>query len=165
MQALELVSLDPAGVLDHARHRERIVGRKLRIEPPARGDQLARTDRVAQIGHGLAGEHGIVGEPAFLGALDLRVPIGALHQPYRQPAAERARGIVQPIDHRRGALLIGLNRQSEAFPAAQRLVRQHRRDHVDGELEPVGFLGVDGEIEIMTACRAGKLGQLRHQLG
>jgi hypothetical protein len=33
MQALELVTLHAAGILDHARHGERIVGGELRIEP------------------------------------------------------------------------------------------------------------------------------------
>ena len=43
VQALEFVALDPAGLLDHARDRQRIVGGELRIEPRPRGQQLART--------------------------------------------------------------------------------------------------------------------------
>ena len=66
VQALELVAFDAAGVLDHARDRERIVGGELRIEPRPRRQQLAGAVQVAEVGHRLAGEHRIVGEPALL---------------------------------------------------------------------------------------------------
>ena len=35
VQALEFVALGAAGLLDHARHRQRVVGGELRIEPAA----------------------------------------------------------------------------------------------------------------------------------
>ena len=47
VQALELVAFDAAGVLDHARHRERVVGGELRIEPRPRRQQPARAGVVA----------------------------------------------------------------------------------------------------------------------
>ncbi len=155
VQALELVAFDAAGILDHARHGERVMGGELRIKPRPRGEQLARAGGEAEIGHGLAGEDGIVGQSALLGALDLGVPIGALDQPHHEAAAEPARGFVEPIDHRRGALEIGLHRDPEAFPATQRRVGEHRPDDVEGQLEPVGLLGVDGEIEVVVARLAG----------
>ena len=40
VQALELVAFDAAGVLDHARHGERVVGGELRIEPRPRASSL-----------------------------------------------------------------------------------------------------------------------------
>ena len=42
VQPLKFVACDPAGILDHARHGERIVGGELRVEPRPRGQQLAR---------------------------------------------------------------------------------------------------------------------------
>ena len=89
VQALELVALDPARILDHARDGERVVGGELRVEMRARGQAVARAGGVAEVGHRLAGEHRIVGEPALLRALDLGVPIGALDQAHHQAAAER----------------------------------------------------------------------------
>ncbi len=44
VQALELVAFDAAGILDHARDGERIVGGELRIEARPRGQELARAD-------------------------------------------------------------------------------------------------------------------------
>ena len=96
VQALELVALDAARLLDHARDGQRVVGGELRIETRPRGEQLARAGHVAEVGHRLAGEHRIVGKPALLRALDLGVPVGALDQAHHQPAVERARGIVAP---------------------------------------------------------------------
>ena len=163
VQALELVALDAAGVFDHAGDGERVVGGELRIEPRPRGEQLARAGGIAEVGHRLACEHGIVGKAALLRALDLGIPIGALDQPHRQPAAEARRDVIEPVDHGGSALLIGLHGEPEAVPAAQRAVGEHRRHHVKGELEPIGFLGVDGEIEAVRARLARKLERLRHK--
>ena len=164
VQALELVPFHAAGILDHARHGERVVGGELRIEPRAGREQFARAGDVAEVGHRLAGKHRIVGEPALLGALDLGVPIRALDQSHHEAATEPARGLIEPIDHCRSALEIGLHRQAETVPAAQRGVGQHGCDHVEGEFEPVGLLRVHGEIDVMLARHAGKLERLGHQL-
>ncbi len=153
--------VDAAGILDHARDGQGIVGGELRVELLARGQQLARALQVAQVGHRLAGEDRIVGEPALLRALDLGVPIGALDEPHHQAAVERARVVGEPVDHRGRALLIGLHREPEAFPAAQRGIGQHRRDHVERQFEPVGLLGIDGEVEVMVARLAGELEEPR----
>ena len=129
VQPLEFIIAGAAGVLDHARHGQRVVGGKLRIEPRAGIEQPAGTVEIAEIGHRLAGKHRIVGKPAFLRALDLAVPIGALDQPHHQAAAERTRRIRNPVDHGAGPLLIGLHRQPEAVPAGKRWVLQHGADH------------------------------------
>ena len=165
MQALELVAVDAAGVLDDARHGERVVGGELRIEPRPHGKQPAGAGGVAEIGHGFAGEHGIVGKPALLCALDLGIPIGALDQPHHQSATQAPRRLLEPVDHRWRALLIGLHGEPEAVPAAQRAVGEHRGDDVEGELQAVGLLGVHGEIEVAVARLARKLEGFRHQFG
>ncbi len=117
MQALEFVALGATGLLDHARHRQRVVGGELRIEPGPRPQQLPHAGHVGQIGHRLPREHRIVGEPALLRALDLGVPVGALDEPHHQPAAEPMRGVVEPADHRAGALLIRLHGPSRNRPS------------------------------------------------
>ena len=99
VQALELVARDAARLLDHGGDGERVVGGELRIDVAARRQQPAHAGDVAEVGHRLAGEHRIVGEPAFLRALDLGVPVGALDQPHHQAAVERLRRCDHPVDH------------------------------------------------------------------
>ena len=116
MQALKLVAFDAACVLDHARDSERIMAGELREQPLPGCQKLPRAMQIAQISHRLAGEHRIVGEPALLRAFDLGVPVSALDQPHHHPPAQRLRLSGEPVDHRSGPLLIGLHRQTEAFP-------------------------------------------------
>ena len=71
----------------------------------------------------------------------------------------------EPVDHCRRALLIGLHRQPEALPGVQRWVGQHRRNHLEREFETVGFLGIDGEVEVEVTGEAGEFEQPRHELG
>ena len=54
---------------------------------------------------------------------------------------------------RRGALLIGLDGDPETAPAVreQRVIGKQRLEHVELELEPVGFFGVDGEMDVGLA--------------
>ena len=164
MQALEFVARDPAGVLDHARQRERIVSSKLRIELLARGQQFAGALQIAQVCHRLAREDRIVGESALLRALDLSVPVGALDETHHQAAVEDARLLGQPVDDRRRPLLIGLHGKPEAFPAAQRGIGENRRDHIEGQLQPVSLLGIDREVEVMIARLAGELQEFGRKL-
>ena len=64
---------------------------------------------------------------------------------------QRARSIVEPGDHGFGALLVGLHREPEALPAAQRGIGKHLGEHVERELEPIRLLCIDREIEIVVA--------------
>ena len=60
---------------------------------------------------------------------------------------------IDPVAQGRGALLIGLDRDPEAAPAIgeQLVVGEQRLEHVELQLEPVGFLGVDGEMNVGRA--------------
>ncbi len=145
VQALELEAGDAARLLDHARDGERVVRGELRIKPVARGNELFGAGHVAKVGHRLAGEHRIIGKAAFLRALDLGVPVRAFDQPDRQPAVERRGARLDPIDHRRRALLVGLHREAKSVEAAQRRIAQHGADDFERQFEPVGLLGVDRE--------------------
>ena len=165
VEALEFVAVDAARRLDHARDGERIVGGDLRIEPRPRREQLAGAVHVAEVGHRLAREHRIVGEPALLGALDLGVPIGALDEAHHDAPPERLRRVRHPVDHRRRALLIGLHREAEAVPAGERGIGERAADDVERQFEPVGLLGVDGEVEVVGLGGARELDHPRGQLG
>ena len=165
VQALEFEAAAILRKLQHGRDRQRVVGGELREDARPQTQQLRRAGDVVQIRHRLAREHGIAVQPALLRALDLGVPIGALDQPHHQLAVMRAGERVDIVDHGAGALLIGLDRQPKAVPAAERGIGERRRDHVERQLQPVGFLGIDGEVQIMGLGALRQVEQLRHQLG
>ena len=120
---------------------------------------------VVQVGHRLAGEDRIVGEAALLGALQLGVPVGALDEAHHHAAVMLLGQRGDLVDHGRGALLIGLDGEAEAVPAGQRGIGEDGVDHVEREFEPVGLLGIDGEVEVVGLGLAGELDHLRRQFG
>ena len=124
-----------------------------------------RAGHVAEVGHRLAGEHRIIGKPALLRALDLGVPIGALHQPDGEPAAHRRGRFFDPVDHGQRALLIGLHRKPKSVPAAQRRIGENGADDLERQFEPVGLLGIDGELQIVRFGDAREFEQPRRKLG
>ena len=67
------------------------------------------------------------------------------------------------VDHVGSALLIGLDREAKAVPAAKRWIAERRRDHVERQFQPVGFLGIDGEIQIIGLGLPRQIDQARHQ--
>ena len=72
--------------VDDGRCRVRIVRRELRIHAPRALEQDARAGEVGDVGVGLARVDRVAGQAAFLCALDLAVPVGALHEPDVQHA-------------------------------------------------------------------------------
>ena len=116
-----------AGHLEDGRDGQRVVGGELRIEARPRGEQALGAGEIGLVGRGLAGEHRIVGEAALLRALDLGVPIGALDQAHHHPPVERAGELADPVDDRRGALLVGLHGEAEAVPAGERRIGERPR--------------------------------------
>ena len=163
VQPLELKSAAVAAKLQNGRHRQRVVGGELRKNPRPQRKQLLRAGHIIQIGHRLAGEHGIAVEPAFLRALDLGVPIGALHQPHHQFAVETACETVDVIDHVGGALLVGLDGEAKPVPARERSIAERCRYHVERQFQPVRFLGINSEVEIMGFGLPGEIDQARDQ--
>ena len=75
-----------------------------------------------------------------------------------------ARQRVDIVDHLGGALLIGLDREPKTVPAGERRLGERGGDHVERQLQPVGFLGVDGEIQVEGLGLPRQLDQARHQL-
>ena len=163
VEPLEFESFDAAGSLDHAGDGERVMGGELRKNARSRGEQLLDAGHVAEIGHGLAREHRIIGKPALLRALDFGVPIGALDQADRQPAARARPRLLDPADHRQSALLIGLHRKPETVPAAQRRIAEHGADDVERQFQPVRFLGIDGELQLARLGHAREFDHSRRQ--
>ena len=69
------------------------------------------------------------------------------------------------IDHRGGALLIGLHGETEAVPAGERRIGDDRVDDIERQLEPIGLLGVDGETRCRALGETRELEQTRRELG
>ena len=143
--------------------RQRIMGGELRKDPRPQRQQLLRAGDVVQIRHRLAGEYRIAVKPALLRALDLGVPIGALHQPHYHFAVEAASETVDVVDHVGGTLLIGLDREAKAVPASQRWIAEGSRYHVERQFQPVRFLGIDSEIQIKGFSLPREFDQARDQ--
>ena len=164
VQALKLKALDVAGVLNDAGDGERVVGGELRVKAVARRDQLLDTGHVTEVGHGLAREHRIVGEPALLGALDLGVPISALHQADSYSAAYRPSHLLDPADDGERALLIRLHGKPKSVPAAQRWIADNGADDLKRQFQPVGFLGIHGELQFARLGHAREFEKTRRKL-
>ena len=168
VQALELVL---AGVVVAARHgvdggqRIGVVGRELREDGVGCGQQFAGTGDVGDVGVDLAGEDGEVFQAFDLGALDLAVPIGALDQPDHQPVAAAAAQIDDVVEREGGALLVGLHDEADAVPSRQIGVEAKLLQQVEREFQPVGFLGIDVEADIVGAGEDGEGFQARQKLG
>ena len=91
----------------------------------------------------------------LLRALDFAVPVRTLDEADRQPSFSRAAERHQPLAHRQRALLIRLHRE------AGRVVIGKRGVQVERELEPLGFLGVDGVADAARGGEACELAQPR----
>ena len=165
MQALKLAIAALAGEFEDRRHGVRVVGRELRIEGRAAIEQAPGAGEIGDIGRDLAGVDRIAVEPALLAALDLAVPIGALDQAHHQPPPAAPGEIGEPVDHRQGALLIGLDGEAEPVPAGEVRGERQRLDEIERQIEAVGLLGVDGEADAGVARPARQRQQARRQLG
>ena len=149
VQPLELEFRPVRQRLDLA-DRVRVVRREGRIDDIAGGEQLAGAGQVGDVGRDLARPHRVIGQPADLGELDLGIPIGPFDQAHHQLAALRPGSVDHPVAQGCGALLIGLDRDPEPLPTVgeQRIVGEQSFEHVHLQLETVGFLGVDGEMDV-----------------
>ena len=113
----------------------------------------------------LAREDREVFQAVDLRALDLAVPVGALDQPHHQPPPAAAREVDQPVDHEARALLVGLDDEADAVPARQLRLEAEPLQQVERDLQPVGFLGVDVEADIVVPRQHGQFLQPRIEFG
>ena len=171
VQALELVlaavvaAAHSLGHVVDAGQRLRVVRGELGVDRIGRIQQLARAGQVAHVRIDLARIDRVAGLAAFLGALDLAVPIGALDQPHHQAAAAAAGQVHQVVQHLRAALLIGLHHEAYAVPALERGRRAQRLQQVQRQLQPVGLFGVDVHADVVLLGHLGQPQHARQQLG
>ena len=111
--AMQPLQLEPAAGAQrrHARQRVGVVRGKQRLQRTFVAQEAGGASEVRKIRRGLAREHRIVVEAALLGALHLRVPIRALHQPHHEAPAGGAGQRGQPVNDGRGTFRIRLHCQ------------------------------------------------------
>ena len=164
VQALELI-LAAIKIRPGHRHdggeRLGVVGGELRKDRVRGGKQLARAGEIADVGVDLAGEDGEAFQPVDLGALDLRIPVGAFDEAHHQPAARAPREVDEKIDDEGAALAVGLDDEAEAVPAGEIGVEAERFQKVERQVEPLRFLGVDVEADVVGFGQRGEMSDAR----
>jgi hypothetical protein len=151
VQALEL-DID-AGVRRHAVHSGQghgVVGGELAVQVRRGVQHDAGAHQIVQIGRRLGGVDRIVRTAGDLRALDLGVPIGALHQADHQAALGRAGQFGQASDHLGRALLIGLHGQAQALPLAQLGFAGQPLEQLQRQGQAIGLFGVHAEVDVVA---------------
>jgi hypothetical protein len=160
VKPLELEVAIAACPFEQGRHRQRVVAGEGRADILG-VEHIARHREIRNVGRRLAREQWIVRQPFDLGALDFAIPIGALDQPHVHQPIE----VVGPVDHQAGALAIGLHRHAEPVPALQAGQRRDGADDVEAHLEPLAFLGIDGQRDPLASRLHRQRFEHRGQLG
>ena len=155
VEALELEVAALAGPFKQRRDGERVVAGKRRVDV-LRGKHVARAGEVGDVGCGLAREQRIVGKPGLLRALDLAVPVGALHEAHGDPAVGLCADRVRPCDDRAAAFRVSLYRHAELVPAGKRRRAGGGGDDVERHDEPLRFLRIDGEADVRLCGALGE---------
>ena len=144
-----------------------VVRGELRINRVRRFEQSPGAGQVGHVGMVLVGEYRVSRQAHFLRALDLGVPIRAFDQPAHQPNFVFAPDGGHMLDQFECTGLVRLHRQAEAGPL-RGMLRDMRRqgfEHLQRQLQPVHFLGVDGEVDIGCCGLVTQQQHARNQLG
>ncbi|CFO33012.1 Uncharacterised protein [Bordetella pertussis] len=168
VQALELVLPRVVVLSRHlvdGRQGIGVMGGELRVCGLGRRQQPARAGQVGDVGVHLARVDRIPLQAVDLGALDLRVPIRPLDQAHHQAVAAALGQVDHVIDHERRALLIGLDDEADAIPVVQLGDETQGFQQVQRNLEPVGFLRVYVQADIVLARQQRQRLDARQQLG
>ncbi len=168
MQALELVLADgeigTCELVDRGKAL-RVVRGELREDGIRRGEQLARAGDIGDVRIDFPGVDREAVETVELGALDLGVPVGALDEAHHHAPAGAAGKVDDVVEHEGAALAVGLHDEAEAVPALEVLVEGEAFEEVQRKLQPVGFLGVDVETDVVALGDGGERLHLREKLG
>ena len=134
MQTLKFVIISRAAKcfrnIQYCGDRVRVVGCELRVDAICHAEQFARVADVADVGVLFCGEDREAVDPFDLGAFNLGVPIGAFDQAHHDFTVKTCGDGVQVVEHKRGALTVGLHNDAKAIPAFERGLRQNCFDDV-----------------------------------
>ena len=168
MQALQFEGRAVAlGQLQDGRHRGGVVRGELRVDGIGMPEQGLGTGKVGDVGVVLVREHRVGGQAQLLRAFNFAVPVGAFHEPHHEDEAVRAGDACHLVHALQRARLVGLDGQAQAAPvrAARRNMRRGGVDEGERKLEPLAFLGVEGEVDVGLGRVVHQTKQARQQLG
>ncbi len=140
------------------------MGSELRVNQVRYAEQLFGAGKIRDVGVDLAGIDRIALQAFHLGALDLAVPVGALHQTDHQAATAAGGEVDQVINHERTAFLVGLDHEANPVPACQLWLEAQFFQQIEGDLQTVGLFGVDVDSDVILACKQGQGLQARVKL-
>ena len=164
VQALELERIVILGHVQDRRRRMGIVRGELRVDAVRIPKEFPRAAQVGHVGRRLVGVDREARQPLDLGTLDLGIPVGPFHEADHDLAVKLGGQRVKPVDHGRRALAIGLHHHAEPVPSGKAVIAQHRLDHVERDVEPVGLFRVDVEPHPGALGVPGQLQHARHKL-
>lgn len=154
VQALEFVLAGVivlAGHVINGRQRVRVVRGELREDRLGRGQQLARAGQVRHVGVDLARVDRVALQAVDLGALDLAVPVRALHEADHQAVLAATGQVNDVVEHERATLLVALHHEADAVPAGQLRREAQAFQQVERQLQAVGFFGIDVDADVVFA--------------
>ncbi|VVN46094.1 hypothetical protein PS664_05840 [Pseudomonas fluorescens] len=167
VQALELVLAGVivlTGDMVDGRQGMGVVRGELRVDDFWHRQQFACAGNVGNVGVHLAGVHRIAFQAFDLGALDFAVPVRTFYQADHQAMAAAARQVDDVVDHIRATFLVGLDHETDAVPAGQLWLEAQALQQVQGQLQAVGFFGVDVQADVVLLGQQGQGQQARVQL-
>ncbi len=140
------------------------MGGELRVDQVRHAEQLFGAGEVRDVGVDLTGVDRIALETVHLRALDLAVPVGALHQTDHQAATATGSEVNQVINHKRAALLVGLDHEANPVPARQLRLEAQFFQQIEGDLQAVGLFGINVDPDVILARQQGQGFQARIEL-
>ena len=149
VQALEL-KIGAASARGHAANGGdgvRIVRRELR-EDRAGLQQIARAGEIVDIRRGFGGPDREVGAAHDLRALHFTVPVRTFDQTRLNASATAARERGQHLDQLARALLISLDRKTQAFPALQRRLKREALKQAHRHDEAVRLFSIERQADV-----------------
>ncbi len=108
---------------------------------------------------------GKLSRPMVWARLISGVPIGALDETNCDAAVQLLGQHVEPVNHERGTVAIGLHDHAEAIPALERRIGQDLFNDIEGQIKTIHFLGIDVEAHVGRAGQQGETEGARGQLG
>ncbi len=166
VQALKL-EFPARSDLENPGDRVGVVGCELRVQMRVLEQQGFRTGEVGHVRVGLEREDGIAVESLLLSPFDLRVPVRTLDEAHGDAAARcrAAREPLEPCEHVRGALLIGLHGKAEACVVAKGRGAVDALEDDERRHQAIRFLCIDGQHDPGVSRPHGESQQSVRELG
>ncbi len=142
----------------------RVVGSELRVDQVWYGEQFLRASQIGNVGVHLTGVDRIAFQTVHLCTFDFTIPVRTLNQTDHQATAATGCQVDQVVDDVRAALLVGLNNKTDPVPACQFGLKAQFFQQIEGDLQSVGFFGININADVILTCQQGQRLQARIKL-